>query len=101
MAVCSLIVRIGPSRLAAIAKNGYATGGYVGPQQKSGGNVTVNIHNNGDNQVETNERTDANGAPVIDIFVQKVVSEVNKQIATNGSTGKIMQSVFGVQRKPR
>ena len=65
------------------------------------GEMSENLVNKVYNQVETKESTDANGAPVIDIFVQKVVSEVNKQIATNGSTGKIMQSVFGVQRKPR
>ena len=96
--------RIGAARLAAIARNGYANGGYVGKQiSGSAANTSMNvaIHNYSNAQVETRESTDSSGMPSLEVFVKQVKGEIINDLRNNGSVSQGFQSNFGLKRQGR
>jgi uncharacterized protein YecT (DUF1311 family) len=60
----------------------------------SGGGTVVNIFNQGNDQVETNTRQDANGASVIDVYIKKAVAEG----IASGQFDKAMGTTYGLRR---
>ena len=59
-----------------------------------GGGTVVNIFNQGNDQVETNTRQDANGASVIDVYIKKAVAEG----IASGHFDKAMGTTYGLRR---
>lgn len=94
----------GVDRVESMRLKGYASGGVVGGSAGVGGlgqgkGMTVNIHNNAPVEIETKESVDDSGRPSLEIIVKQVVGEVDKRITGNGSTGKAIQSSFGLRRQ--
>lgn len=92
----------GVSRVENMRLRGFANGGAVGsvPASKKEGGLTVNIHNSSNSQVSVEEGTDRNGMPSLEVFVKQVVSQVDENILTNGSTGKAISQRFNLQNSP-
>lgn len=94
-----------------------ATNGYVSPVEQAGssgmahdpgavavrggnaGNVQVIVENHSDSKAEVQQSKDANGGDIIKVIVGQAVSEVNKQIGRGGSTYKMIQQTFGLNRR--
>lgn len=72
-----------------------STSGYI--PQSSGGDVYVNVNNNTDSQVSVEENQDTMGNKTIDIYVESRV----KDIFARGGMDKILQSSYGIKRRPR
>jgi len=60
------------------------------------GEVTVNVYNNGDNQVRSNSREDDKQNRIIDIYIE---TKVKDQFA-NGKMDGILRNRFGLRRTP-
>ena len=78
--------RIGAAKLAQLARNGFANGGYVGKQisggaAKSGMNVVIN--NNAPVQIETRETTDSNGMPSLEVLVTQIEKQIAGRVGSN------------------
>lgn len=56
--------------------------------------TVVNIFNQGNDQVETNTRQDANGSSVIDVYIKKAVAEG----IASGQFDKAMGTTYGLRR---
>lgn len=60
-----------------------------------GSNVEINIVNNGNNEVKTQESTGANGQRVIDVLIESKV----KNLFSSGKMDRQMSSSYGLRRK--
>lgn len=70
-----------------------ATAGLTAPAVGDGGGSTyVNVINNSGQPAQTTERMDG-----LNKIIDVVIGEVDKRIASNGSTGKVIGSRFGLQ----
>jgi hypothetical protein len=78
-----LPLKRGPDGKLGVTANGMGGGGTV-----------VNIFNQGNDQVETNTRQDANGASVIDVYIKKAVAEG----IASGQFDKAMGTTYGLRR---
>ena len=67
--------------------------------KSSGGGTSVVIQNYSGAQATTQQSTDANGNEVIKVIIGAVVSEVDRRIARGGSTGKVIQQTYGINRR--
>lgn len=75
-------------------------GGYLGVRSEGGGGVTVNVINQSGAHVETRERTDESGMPVIDVLLTQLDRKMAAGIRSgNSQSGQAMQSTFGLRRR--
>lgn len=58
------------------------------------GDVTVNVYNNSNSKVRTEEKTDSNGNKMIEVFIEQVV----KNGMASGRYDGVMQTSFGASR---
>jgi lambda family phage tail tape measure protein len=79
----------------AITGVGAAADGYAA----ASGKTTVIVENHSDSQAQVQQSKDASGGDIIKVIVGQAVSEVNKQIGRGGSTYKVLEQVFGLQRR--
>ena len=64
-----------------------------------GGNTTVIVENHSDSKAQVQQSKDSSGGDIIKVIVGQAVSEVDKRIARGGSTGQMIQQVFGLNRR--
>lgn len=57
--------------------------------------VSVNIYNQGNNDVSTQEKTNADGSKYIEVFIKQKMSEN----FANGAMDKVLRASYGLQRK--
>ena len=75
-------------------------GGYLGVRSEGGGGVTVNVINQAGAQVETKERTDESGMPVIDVLLTQLDRRMAAGIrSVDSQSGQAMQTTFGLRRR--
>ena len=75
-------------------------GGYLGVRSEGGGGVTVNVINQSGAHVETRERTDESGMPVIDVLLTQLDRRMAAGIRSgNSQSGQAMQTTFGLRRR--
>ncbi|MGY3265797.1 phage tail length tape measure family protein [Lysobacter sp. HA35] len=96
---------VGVVEAMRMGRRGYADGGVVTPNMaptttaavgRDAPGVTVVVENHGNGQTRTEESTGPDGGRMIKVIVDAAVSEVDRRIGTMGSTGRAIQSRFGV-----
>lgn len=65
-----------------------------------GGNVTVNVINNGDSPARAEKRSDGKGGSIIDVIVERAKNAVAADIGSgNGAVPAAMQGAYGLNRR--
>ena len=73
--------------------------GDLGIKSQGSGGTTVIVENHSDSQAQVQQSKDSNGGDIIKVIVGQAVTEVNKQIGRGGSTYKVLQQTFGLNRR--
>lgn len=63
-----------------------------------GGNVIVNVENHTDSKAQVSRSKDSSGNDMITVMINATANEVDRRIATGGSTAKAIQQRFGLSR---
>ena len=67
--------------------------------QASGGDVIVNVQNNGGQPAQVSQSKDGNGNDIITVMINAAANEVDSRIMRGGSTYKAINQTFGVSRR--
>lgn len=75
-----------------------AMSGHVTPNRAIGGIGKVEIHNHSGGEVRQERARGAGGEDVLRVFVAAAADEVDRRIASGGSTGRLIGRHFGASR---
>lgn len=67
--------------------------------QGSGGDVIVNVQNNGGQPAQVSQSKDGNGNDIITVMINAAANEVDSRIMRGGSTYKAIQQTYGLSRR--
>jgi len=73
--------------------------GSAGVAQTKGGDVIVNVQNNGGQPAQVSQSKDGNGNDIITVMINAAANEVDSRIMRGGSTYKAINQTFGVSRR--
>ncbi|GGZ83320.1 hypothetical protein GCM10007161_13530 [Ignatzschineria indica] len=63
--------------------------------------ITVNIVNNSPAEVETRQRSDENGMPILDVIINGVTNALQKDMSSGGPFSRAMESNWGLRKQVR
>jgi hypothetical protein len=92
--ITSPMLRGMPSTPSVQPRSGVRFGSGLGRASNSG-DTTINVYNNGDNQVTATESKDPNGKKQIDIYIEKHV----KGAIASGKLDRTFRQNFGLVRQ--
>ena len=71
----------------------------AGIAQTKGGDVIVNVQNNGGQPAQVSQSKDGNGNDIITVMINAAANEVDSRIMRGGSTYKAIQQTYGLSRR--